>query len=45
MSHKLAYEDAPEDNLKTWALLQKMTIWCSVMVAVILLGLYFAFIY
>ncbi len=45
MSHKLAYQDAPEDNLKTWAMLQKLTIWCSVLITVTLLGLYFAFVY
>ncbi|NQY81685.1 MAG: hypothetical protein HRT36_01245 [Alphaproteobacteria bacterium] len=45
MSHKLAYKNSPEDNLKTWAMLQKLTLWGATLTAIVLLTLFFSFVY
>lgn len=45
MSHKLAYENAPKDHLKTWAMLQRLVVYSSVAIAITLLALFFAFMY
>jgi hypothetical protein len=35
--HKLAYQDAPKENLQTWSLLIKMLVYGTVATAVFLL--------
>ena len=45
MSHKLEYEKAPAENLKVWANLQKIISASCVVIAVVLLGLFFVFVY
>ena len=45
MSHKLGYENAPADNLKAWAMLQKITVISCVAIAIVLLAMFFAFVY
>lgn len=45
MSHKLAFQKAPQQNLDTWKHLQQIVVVTTVGTIVVLLGLFFAFIF